>query len=457
MADSANILSILAQLGQLGQSANNGILPVTFQPPPAAPPVSNVLQAAMAPPALPTAAPAPPPPPPTVAPTAAPVDHPRKRLSVIDAIGRIADTLATVGGSQPMYEPTLEHQQDRMNQVDLDALKKTLTEQQVAAGALEPQVAERKRIGVALGGISGQPNAAELWPSIAEQAGIDPQKTAAIGHILQANPAAAGILAKSLGADPDNLGKNVLFGTTTDGKTVAYQVGPDGHPHVLDFGTTGITPSEPVKVVNTGGSSVIVGAGGTVKKILPNTAPPGTVLTATTSRENNRDTNQTNLTIAGMPARASGGANSKTSDPRAGLTIISDIQQSFDNLHKLQALPGEGGAVGNLIGAVGRTSLGQALEAKTGVSQAAQEREILGKNLANLQSDLIKSLPGNATRTRFEQEIQKKRLPDPNTMNYATANRAIAQIREAYLTALRSQTPVKAAPANNGWSVVGVK
>lgn len=455
MADSANILSILASLGS-GQA-------------PSGPP-TNVLQQ-VAPPDTgaspqPQAPPAPSPADIAQAATTASPPMPRARHSLIDTIGRISDVLATVGGAHALYQPTLDAREDRTlalgdhaRQVDLEGLKKTLEEQQVAAGALQPQIDARKRLGVALGALDGQSNAADLWPSIAEQAGIDAQHTAAIGQLLQANPSAAGILAKSLGADPNNLGKNVFFGTNTDGKTVAYQVGPDGKPHVLDFGAAGITPNTPIKVVDTGGSNVIVGQNGQPLNILPNSASPNAVTAATTSRENNRDTNQTALTIAGMPARAKAAGDAKASDPQAGLKIISDIQQGFDNLHGLKALPGEGGAVGNMIGAVGRTALGQSVEAKTGLSSAAQERELLAKNLANLQSDLIKTLPGNATRTRFEQEIQKKRLPDPTTMNYATANRAIGQIREAYVAALRAQqaaTP-KTAPANNGWTVVGVK
>lgn len=393
--------------------------------------------------------------------TAASPPTPKPRRSLLDTLGRISDVVAKVGGADPLYQPTLDARQDRARLIDLEGLKKTLTEQQIAAGALEPQVAERKRIGTALGALAGhEGDAATLWPQIAEQAGIDPQKATAIGHILAANPASAGILAKSLGADIDNLGKNVFFGTNTDGKTVAYQVGPDGHPHVLDFGD-GITPSEPTKIVNTGPTSVVVGQSGNVKKILPNGVSPNTAATNAQSNTNNERTTGTALKIAGMPARAKDGtaASAKASDPRAGLKIISDIQTSFDNLHRMQALPGEGSAAGNLIGTLGRTQLGQAIGAKTGLSQAAQERELLAKNLANLQSDLIKSLPGNATRTKFEQEIQKKRLPDPASMNYDTANRAIAQIREAYMTALRSQaaTPSKITPANNGWTVVGVK
>lgn len=449
MEDSDNILSILNFLQ--GQGQGQGAAP------------TNVLQQAAPQQAAPQAPPPPPPAPEAIlqAATAASPPAPKRRISLVDVIGHLADGIAQAGGATPMYQRTLDAEQKRALDLQDHGLAVTSATIKNATDKFALDTSERTRIANALGAVNDSEDAA-MWPQIAEAAGLDPQRAAAIGKIVQANPDAAKVLASALGGgndDENKLGKNLFFGTDEAGKTVAYQIGPDGHAHILDFGGK-VTPSEPIKVVNTGGSNVVIGQGGGIKKILPNSASPNTVLTTTTSRQNNQDTNRTNLTIAGMPARAKDGttAGGKASDPRAGLQIISDIQQSFDKLHGLNALPGEGGAVGNAIGSLGRTALGQTIGAKTGLSDAAQEREILSKNLANLQSDLIKSLPGNATRTRFEQEIQKRRLPDPTTMNYATANRAIGQIRQAYLVALQSQSvPKKAAPANNGWTVVGVK
>lgn len=446
--DPANILSILASLG-------------SGQQPTAAP--SNFLQQAA--PSLPAYAP--PPAAPVQAPQAAP-EPPRQRRSLLDTIGRISDVLAKVGGADALYQPTLDAREDRTlslgdhaRQVDLDALKKTLTQQQVAAGALEPQVAERKRIGIALGALVGhEADAAALWPHIADQAGIDPQRAAALGQMITNNPASAGILAKSLGADTDTLGKNVFFGTDKQGKTVAYQVGPDGNPHILDFSAAGVTPSEPIKVVNTGGSNVIVGQGGNVKTILPNTAAPGTVLTTKTQKEIADNSNATAITIAGMPARAAATATGAIkSSPRDALAYLDNIQAGFDSLHQMGALPGDTHGLGAVESAIGRTGFGQ----KIGVqldSPAAQKRLELVKNINSLQSEMLASLPGSATRTKFEQEIQKARLPDPAQMSYSTAKNVIRELRQQYqraLTDLAKEKKTPVVPKSSGWSIVGVK
>jgi hypothetical protein len=448
--DSDNILSILNSLAQGtpqdGAPTNvlQQVAPQAQQAPPP-PSAADIAQAA----------------------TAASPPTPRPRRSLIDTIGRLSDVFAQVGGAAPLYQPTLNSREDRAlalgdhaRLVDLDALKKKLEEQQVAAGALEPIVAERKRLGIALGGLSGQANAAELWPSIAEQAGIDPQKAAAIGQMLKANPAAAGILAKSLGADTDNLGKNVLFGTTTDGKTVAYQVGPDGHPHILDFGNTGITPSEPIKIVDTGNSQVIVGQSGQPKKILPKFEAPGRAADRNERAREANNTNTTAITIAGMPARAKDGtaASAKAGDANVP-TLLTNIEQGFNDLHAMQALPGEGSGVGELEGIVGRSALGQKAGEQLGMPAAQKRLEIM-KNVSALQQAMLKSLPASATRTKFEQEMLARGLPDPSKMSLKTAQTVIRQLRKSYAEAVATLN--KSAPApktvqpTGGWGTATV-
>ena len=447
--DSDNILSILASLGS-GQDP---------QAAPASAPTNVLQQVAPQQPQAPQAPVVQPAHPADVvaAATAAAPAMPQPRHSLLDTIGRISDVFAKVGGADPLYQPTLDATTARTNaasdhdlatqkaQLDLTTDKFDLSDKQREAAD-----SERSRFASVLGAVNDAEDAAKM-PDLMAAAGLTDARYAPFVKMVQANPETAKTLASALGGgadDSDKLGKNLFFGTTTTGKTVAYQIGPDGKPHILDFGG-GITPDEPIKVVNTGGSNVIVGGSGLPKTIIPNTASPNTVLTTTTNQNIAAGHDKTQITVAGMPARPTAAAAGKGSDPSAGLKIISNIQQSFDNLHNLQALPGEGGAVGNILGTIGRTSLGQAIGATTGLSAAAQERELLAKNLASLQSDLIKSLPGNATRTRFEQLIQQRRLPNPATMSYPTANRAIAQIRDDYTTALNSQPKTVVPAAGN--------
>jgi hypothetical protein len=450
--DSDNILSILNALGQGQDAAPTNVLqqaaPQAVQippPPPLPPPPEAIAQAA----------------------TAASPPAPKRRHSLVDIIGHIADGLAQAGGATPMYQRTLDAEQarafatgDHARLVDLELLKKKLEEQQVAAGALEPEIAARKRMGVALGALDGQADPAALWPTVAEQAGVDPQKAAAIAQILKANPSAAGILAKSLGADRDNLGKNVFFGSDANGKIVAYQVGPDGKPHILDFGAAGITPSEPTKVVDTGTGAAIVGQSGTVKKILPKFEAPGR---AADRKERGREadnTNTTAVTIAGMPARAKDGATAAAKGGDANVpTLLNNIEQGFNDLHALKALPGEGSAAEQLEGAVGRSALGQKLGEQMG-RPAAQKRLEIMKNVSALQQAMLKSLPASATRTKFEQEMLARGLPDPSKMSLSTAQTVIGQLRRSYAEAVASlgkSAPAKKVQPSTGWSVVGVK
>jgi hypothetical protein len=182
-----------------------------------------------------------------------------------------------------------------------------------------------------------------LWPSIAEQAGIDPQQTAAIGQILKANPAAAGILAKSLGADTDNLGKNVLFGTTADGKTVAYQVGPDGHPHILDFGNTRDHPerTDQGRRYRQQPSHRRSERAAEENPAEIRGSRPGGDHRNERAREAN-NTNTTAITIAGMPARSKDGtaASAKGGDDGNVPTLLTNIEQGFNDLHRDEGFAG---------------------------------------------------------------------------------------------------------------------
>lgn len=132
---------------------------------------------------------------------------------ILDIIGGIADSVASVGGAQPLYRMNLDAAAERARQVDLDAMRKAqfgqqqaLGGQQLQAGELEIGNAEREQIGQALAGIVGSENPAEAWGVIAQQAGIPPDKTAAIGQALQQNPEMAGQLAQAFGYEPPKQG-----------------------------------------------------------------------------------------------------------------------------------------------------------------------------------------------------------------------------------------------------------
>lgn len=133
-------------------------------------------------------------------------EAPRKRRSLLDTIGGISDVLARVGGAEAMYQPTLDAREDRAQQIDLDALRKQILEQQATVGGQTIEANEagaaddmRSRAAQALGALAGNPNAAAMWPQIAQQAGLDEQSTATLGNIIQADPNNIGTLAQALG------------------------------------------------------------------------------------------------------------------------------------------------------------------------------------------------------------------------------------------------------------------
>lgn len=463
-----NILSILASLaGPANAAAANG--------------GGNVLQAlaqtpAQSPVEAQAAPPPPPPPPPPPTPAAAPAEHPKKRFSVIDTIGRLADVFATVGGAQALYTPTINSREDRVlklgdhaREVDMDGLRKTLAEQQVDEGKLSPQIAARKRLGTALGALANNPDAAALWPSVAEQAGItDAQQVAAIGAKLQENPNSASIFAKALGADVDNLGKNVFFGTDGNGKTVAYQVGPDGKPHVLDFGAAGVTPTAPIKVVDTGGAQVIV-ENGQPRKTLTKTARPDTFLTTQTARDIAKGNNKTAITIAGMPARGKDGAGKGGEDNSAFITTargnLDELRGIYGDLKKMGAMVSPGQSTGKNVEARLRASgIGQAIEGTVGTqAQSSRDRVLsirpqLMQSIAKATGMTGKQLDSNADVKLFMQTVTNP------TSSYESNIKAInglerflvANSKKSAAVAPAAQTPVRP-KTKSGWSIVGVK
>lgn len=474
--DSDNILSILAALGQNptpfadpgappppppGYTEENGITPLTYQPLPEASssPAVNVLQGLEAPTyAAPPADPQQsaslaianmaPPEQPKAAPASSASEPPRKRRSVLETIGRLADVFAKVGGAEALYEPTLNARADRLREVDMEALRKSLLEQQVTAGNLEVGAAERKRIGTALGALAERDDAAALWPSVAEQAGIDPQKAAAIGQILATNPKAASIFARSLGADIDNLGKNVYFGTDPQGKTVAYQVGDDGRPRILDFGGA-LAPSDPTKVINTGGASVIVGSGGQIKRVLPNTEAPG--------RAEDRASRE-RIAASRPGAAGKGGADASMIETTQG--SLDELRTIYRDLNQMGAMVSPSrSATDNIAARVRASGPGQLLEGAVGT-----EAQTLRDRVASIRPGLMQSLAKatGMTGRQLDSNADVKLFMQTVTNPAASfeANMKAIDGLERFLKA-NAKKPTPAAPskpaAAKGWSIVKVQ
>lgn len=136
-----------------------------------------------------------------------PARQPRERVSALDTIGGIADVLARVGGAEALYQPSIDAREDRARQIDLEALKHQILEQQVQQGAAAPQEQLRNRLGTALGAVASSGNPLAAWSQInPEDIGLDPQRYEAIRQRIEANPESASVIARSLGWAPPQQG-----------------------------------------------------------------------------------------------------------------------------------------------------------------------------------------------------------------------------------------------------------
>lgn len=390
----------------------------------------------------------------------------RSRSSLLDKIGRVADVLATVGGADPLYQPTLDSRQDRLLKLGDHDREVAAANIKLATDKFDLGDKTNTRLGQAARGLKaiqaagGDINVA--WPELAARMQIDPETAKAVAHDLATNPNGLdGLIAAT--TDPkysqSKYGGSIIYGKDANGKLIAFQpsLGDDPGRNVLP---DGFTPIDPQKFVDTGGAQVGVGTrSGRPTIVLPKSVSPDQANRSSTA-----------ITIAGMPARAPAGKGTPgVGDFGTANMLLDNIDRGFRSLHTMQALPGEGSAVGQVAGAFGRSALGQKLGEQTG-NAAAQKRLEIEKDINSLQSEMVKSLPASATRTKFEQEIQRRRMPDPARMSYQTAQNVIADLRRMFAQAqqdaaaeLAKKTPTPAAsPAARpkpqaGWTIVGVK
>lgn len=392
---------------------------------------------------------------------------PGQRRSVLDTVGRLADVFARVGGAPVLYQPTIDARddrrmaiEDRARTIDLDALRKTTLQQNNAAGALELSDKERTQAGTAINGLQALQKAnpsvdiSKAWPLLAAQAGIAPERAAVIGQALAADPNNVDALDSEFNGNDQKLGLQPFYvKDSATGKTHAFQLNAKGEAAEIKL-PDGFEPVNPVKVVDTGGAQVLVDSRtGAPVTTIQKTEAPGKVADRQQRTDIANGRNATTLTVAGMPARAKGDAAS-TSKSDAGnseaLIALDNLENGFKDLHNMNALPGDnGGVVNNVLSALGRTGTGQYLGEQAG-SPAAQRRVAMQKTVNTLQQTLIKALPASATRTKFEQEILAKSLPDPSRMSFGTAQQVINDYRDifkrAQAAAATSATPTRVLP-----------
>lgn len=217
------------------------------------------------------------------APAAAPAaPAPKKRLSLLDAIGRTADVLAGVGGAKPLYQSTLDDRaakqlaaEDHARAVVSNTLANAHTQQEIdaskattgkTAAETEKSIMETNaaRYGSALRGLQAiqkaNPNAdvSTIWPILAKQQGIDDAGASHLLDVMKANPGAGtidGLAAEyekqKAGAGGGELGLNPFIASDQHGNVKAYQLSKSGELHEIQL-PAGFQAATTISTVDSG-------------------------------------------------------------------------------------------------------------------------------------------------------------------------------------------------------------
>lgn len=203
----------------------------------------------------------------------------RERRSFLDTVGRISDVLATVGGAEALYQPTLDAREDRARMIDVEAMKRQQMEQQLAMGGEEAALLQRQKVGVAVKGLQaiaargGDVNVA--WPILAQQAGIKPEDAAVLGDAISKDPNALPAIAAMFGQEQE-FGLQPFYAQDAQGNLQAYQIGKDGSLQPIKL-PEGSQPIDPLKFVDVGNQQVGVGSRtGRPVRIIPKGVDPNT-------------------------------------------------------------------------------------------------------------------------------------------------------------------------------------
>ncbi len=296
----------------------------------------------------------------------APARELRKRGSIVDAIGELADVFAKIGGAEPMYN--LEAQQDREMSLEdrRRAIELNNLKFQAAKGELGDQ--GNARLGQAFRGLqaiqSANPNAdvSQVWPLLAKQAGIDDARIAELGAAIAENPELIKGLAAGTGAAPEYTGQ-IVYATGPDGKLRAFQPSKDGSG-TRDILPEGYTPADPLKFVDLGGGVAPVASrtGQRVAPIMPKSEKPGAVADRTQRGVIARDRNRTTIQVAGMPARAKAAGGGKAAPNLAAVAesarpIVADLKDAITRLNKSGGMTGKNSGVLDTLGATARENV----------------------------------------------------------------------------------------------------
>lgn len=414
---------------------------------------SNVLQAIGGSPDAPQ--PAPIPQAPQAQPAAAPAEAPRQRRSLLDTVGRISDVLARVGGAEALYQPTLDAREDRTNAlsdrqrgIDLDALRRQIVEQQIAAGGDEATQRGNAMLGAAARGLQAIQrrggDIAAAWPVLARQAGIPEDRATALGQIFAQNPQAIEAIAAMTGQERE-FGLQPFYAQGPDGQLRAYQLGKDGSIQPVQLGE-GETPIDPLKFVDTGGAQVGVGTrSGGVRRILPNTVSPDTQANIG-SRERIAAAGNASRERVAETRGAGKNAGDNASMVQTAQSNLNELRQIYGSLRDMGALVSPNQSAGANIAARARASgVGQMLEGTVGTQAQAQRDRINSIRPALLQSIAqATGMTGRQLDSNADVKLFMQTVTDPSA-SYEANMAAIAGLERFLAAHSRQGTPAPAA------------
>jgi hypothetical protein len=366
---------------------------------------------------------------PGISPQAAQMPPQRERRSFLDTIGRISDVIARVGGAEAMYQPTLDAQQDRIRQVDLEALKRQQIQQQMSIGGENLAELQRAKVGATVKGLQAIKRAggdiSRALPLLGERSGMSPEEIAALGNVLQSDANALDGLASMFGSSNEKYGGNIVYGVdNATGKLAAFQPGIEGAP-ARSVLPEGFTPIDPLKFVDVGDRQVGVGTrSGAPLRILPKGQTP-----------DNRANNQTRITVAGMRptagGRAGGAANSKAQARMAQLPAIENAINTLEASIGPLEEKGWSGAVGGYV-----------------PSSLDAESDVFETNLGLVRQLIrgITKVEGEGSISDYETKLQQATLPG-RTQTKEGRRQAISNLRTLVRDLQKGYQQVGKAPA----------
>jgi hypothetical protein len=320
------------------------------------------------------------------APAQTPAQPSRKRLSLLDAIGRVSDVLAKVGGADPLYQSTLDANKARQqadedrqraiinNDLNAENIRSEIANRAAGLGKTQAEtqktVAEvnAQRYGAALRGLQAIQKAggdiARAWPILAQQQSIPEEDAARLWGLIQANPNSVEGLAqqfeKSGRGGSDNFGLQPFFAHDAQGNVRAFQLGKDGTLHPVEL-PEGFSPASSVMNVDTGDRDIILDkrTGAPVRNIVKSGGPQkgeAPILDAQGNIVGYRALPGSNLDYTrNNPPPGKGAANPFTtySEARSGLV---DLANQLDQIAGDKDLPSATGIRGSIEGHIPGTA-----------------------------------------------------------------------------------------------------